>query len=120
MEFDLKLSGESGNYQRILFYELDENTDKFPVLFLAVRLKLGHNLSQVLYRFKIGTFESRNWQSFLQFTKRSRFLNIVLVGILNFPQSCMEEIENWDFGILTSTGPPSFFQFTKQLKSWDF
>ena len=72
MEFDLKLSRKSENYQIILFYELDVNTDKFPILFLSVKLKLGHNFSQFFYRFKIETFESWNLQSFLQFTKRSK------------------------------------------------
>ena len=65
---------------------------KFPILFSAVKLKLGHNFSQFIYRFKI---------------------NVALGGILNFYQS-MEEIKNWDFGIL-----PTFFQFTKQLGNWD-
>ena len=31
---------------------------KFPILLSAVKSKLGHNLSQSIYRFKIGTFES--------------------------------------------------------------
>ena len=33
---------------------------KFSILFSAVKLKLGHNFSQFIYRFKIGTFESWN------------------------------------------------------------
>ena len=31
---------------------------KFPTLLSTVKLKFGHNLSQLIYRFKIGTFES--------------------------------------------------------------
>ena len=42
------------------------------------------------------------------------FLNVALAGIVNFSQF-MEEIKNWEFGIL-----PSFSQFTKQLQNWDF
>ena len=44
-----------------------------PILFSAVKLKLGHNFSQFIYRFKIRTIES--WTksvlpSFSQFTMR--------------------------------------------------
>ena len=31
---------------------------KFPILFSTVKLKLGHNFSQFISRFIIGTFES--------------------------------------------------------------
>ena len=35
---------------------------KFPILFSAVRPKLGHDFSQFIYRFNIGTFDS--WEVF--------------------------------------------------------
>ena len=34
---------------------------KFPILFSAVKLKLGHSISQFICRFKIGTFDSWTW-----------------------------------------------------------
>ena len=72
---------------------------KFQILFLAVKLKLGHNFSQFICRFKTGTSES--WTKAVlshlsQFTKKFRklwLLNVVLAGLFNFSQF-MEETEN--------------------------
>ena len=53
-------------------FEMWPTLCKFPILFSTVKLKLGRN-SQLICRFKIGTFESWSqavFPSFSQFTER--------------------------------------------------
>ena len=74
---------------------------KLPILFSKVKLKLGHNLSQFIHRFKIEIFlllvlgcTSKN---FPILKKKLRFLNVALSGILFFFFSIHEKDGEWAF-----------------------
>ena len=73
---------------------------KFPILFSAIKLKLKHNISQVVNMFKIGTFKLFPNS---QIEGKLGFLNLATAGIANFSQFLEELI--------------SFSQFTKQLRN---
>ena len=44
--------------KRHIKVEMSPAMCKFPILFWAVKFKLGHNFSPFIYRFKIMSFES--------------------------------------------------------------
>ena len=97
---------------------------KFPILFSAVKLKLGPNFFLFIYKFKIGAFDPWTHAVLPIFSNSQKdwklgFLNLTSAWIVSFLNSW--EIENWDTGILAETALPNFSQFTKkQLGNWDF
>ena len=71
---------------------------KLPILFSTVKLKLEHNFSQLINRFKIDTLESLS--------------QVVLASVFSIPK----EIENLDFRILVLTVLPNILN---SLNSWE-
>ena len=69
---------------------------KFPILFLKVKNRLGHNFSQFS-----NSYSNLYFQDFRDPHGHRKYwiLNVALAGLLKFTQF-MEEIENWDFFIL--------------------
>ena len=70
---------------------------KLPILFSTVKLRLGQKFSQFIHRFKIGIFLvlvlGCTFKVF-PFDKESvKFLNIALVGLLDFSQF-LKKIKN--------------------------
>ena len=64
---------------------------KFPILFSTVKLKLGHNFSQSIFRFKIWILKSLSWaiyaSTFFPIHERDRklgFLNTRFGRTSNF------------------------------------
>ena len=77
---------------------------KFPILFSAVKLKLGHNVSQFILDSKLGLLNLALRLYFQVFDNsqrnlKLRFLNVAPAGLPNFCQF-MDVIENLDFGTL--------------------
>ena len=73
-------------------FEMWPVVQKFPILFSALKLKLGHNFSQLIYRFKLGTFESWTqvvFRTFPQFTKRSK------IGIFEYSAGWNIPLHGW-------------------------
>ena len=77
---DKFLKFEEVEYLNHVKFEIYPVFYKFPSLFSAVELKLGHKFSQFIYRFKIGTFESWTWLHFQVFENSQRDLKL---GFLN-------------------------------------
>ena len=95
---------------------------KLPVLFSTVKLRLGQKFSQFIHRSKIEIF----WVLVLGCTSKVfpfnkeglEFLNIHLLGLLNFSQF-LKKIKKIVFCFLLCL-VSNFSQFTKEFRNWDF
>ena len=101
-------------------FEMCPALNKFPVIFSTVKLKLEHNFSQFINRFKIGTLKS--WSqavllSFAQFTKRFKIRIFECCSSWTSQFSPIHGRDLKSVFLNISLVLPNISQFTKQFEN---